>query len=358
MKDPFDGYSEQSPKNAEALPTFPKLVDRFESYGQATASQPESNISSSPAQDSVIQQEEKKEADRAVASQPEGISLDSLLTQMNDMTGLHRVKSEINQLLHFVKIQGLRAQEGISSTKPSLHTVFFGSPGTGKSTVARLYGQMLNAIGLLSKGHLVETDRSGLVGGYIGQTAIKTDEKIQEAMGGVLFIDEAYSLSKGENSQWDYGSEAIEILLKRMEDHRDNFVVIVAGYPKPMEEFLASNEGLRSRFSSYINFDDYSPQELLEIFRDLAQKENYVLNRDAFELVYAAIRNSHALRDKSFGNARYVRNLFETIIKNQASRIGITIQKPSHEQLCEILAVDVPFVTSSSPGPISYNKSK
>ena len=271
--------------------------------------------------------------------------LEKLIIELNSLVGLAKVKGEIQALLHFVKVQELRRKKEISTSKPSLHSVFYGSPGTGKTTIARLYGNMLSAMGLLSKGHLVETDRSGLVGGYIGQTAIKTDEKIKEALGGILFIDEAYSLAKGEESSWDYGEEAIAILLKRMEDYRDDFVVIVAGYPEPMGKFIASNEGLRSRFNTYIHFDDYSPSEMAEIFRRLCGVENYTPTEKALEFVFIAIDYNYSIRDKSFGNARYVRNLFEIVIRNQALRISSTIKNPSPEDLKVILPSDIPFVT-------------
>jgi stage V sporulation protein K len=282
-------------------------------------------------------------------------NLDELLRELDCLVGLPRVKNEIKQLLQFVHIQDLRRQKGISNTRPSLHSVFYGSPGTGKTTVARLYGKMLKAMGLLSKGHVVETDRAGLVGGYIGQTAIKTNERIEEAIGGVLFIDEAYSLSKGQDSHWDYGAESIEILLKRMEDLRENLVVIVAGYPEPMELFLSSNEGLRSRFSTFIHFDDYSPQEMYEIFCRLAKQENYEPSDEAQTLVFTAIDYNYSIRDKFFGNARFIRNLFETIIKNQALRIGTTIENPSPHQLRVVLPDDVPFIMPSEAKLFSSN---
>jgi SpoVK/Ycf46/Vps4 family AAA+-type ATPase len=197
-----------------------------------------------------------------------------------------------------------------------------------------------------------------LVGKYVGQTAVKTDEKITEAMGGILFIDEAYSLSKGENTEWDYGSEAIEILMKRMEDHRDNLVVIVAGYPEPMEKFLNSNEGLRSRFSTYINFDDYTPSEMVEIFKLFCKQENYEIEADAIDLVLASIQYNYSNRDSTFGNARFVRNLFESIIRNQALRVGSTLQSPTISDLQLILAEDVPLIIPTGVQPINPKTDK
>lgn len=284
--------------------------------------------------------------------------LEELIIELNNLVGLAKVKSEIQSLLQFVKVQELRQKKGISTSKPSLHSVFYGSPGTGKTTIARLYGKMLSAMGLLSKGHLIETDRSGLVGGYIGQTAIKTDEKVKEALGGILFIDEAYSLAKGEEISRDYGEETIAILLKRMEDYRDDFVVIVAGYPEPMGKFIASNEGLRSRFNTFIHFDDYSPLEMAEIFKRLCKTENYNPTAEALEFMFTAIDYNYSIRDKSFGNARYVRNLFEIVIRNQALRIANTIKDPSPEDLRIILPTDIPFVTPADTKVIQNSISK
>ncbi|MEK9137107.1 MAG: AAA family ATPase [Bacteroidota bacterium] len=279
--------------------------------------------------------------------------IDTLTKQLDVLVGLRRVKEEVRRLLQFVRIQGMRRQRGISHTRMSLHSVFYGNPGTGKTTVARLYGRMLCAMGLLSRGHLIETDRAGLVGNYVGQTATRTDEKVKEALGGVLFIDEAYSLSKGENVQWDYGSEAIQILVKRMEDYREDLVVIVAGYPEPMQRFLASNEGLRSRFSTYIYYDDYTPPEMLEIFRLFCGQENYEPTEDALQLVLAAVQYNYSNRDATFGNARFVRNLFEIVIKNQALRVGLTSASPSVADLRLIQPEDVPLITPSDTPPVS-----
>jgi len=284
------------------------------------------------------------------------INVDNLILDLDNLVGLNSVKYEIKALLNFVKVQDLRKQKNISNTKPSLHSVFYGSPGTGKTTVARLYGQILAAMGFLSRGHLVETDRAGLIGGYVGQTSIKTEEKIKEALGGILFIDEAYALSKGEEIHWDYGDEAIAILLKRMEDFRDDFVVIVAGYPEPMEKFLASNEGLRSRFSTFIHFDDYSTKEMIEIFKRICITENYILSEEAMDYVFTTIDYNYSIRDKSFGNARFVRNLFETVIKNHAIRISNTSNNPSFEELRLILPCDIPFVTITDTNVIRKPK--
>ncbi len=344
MMDKFKGYGDSDDSNEikkdEIKPTITN--DPYDIYSTL--------VQQSPQKEEVVQnQNQVTKSDISVKSEVkiETKSINELIIELDNLVGLDTVKGEIKALLQFVRVQELRRQKKISITKPSLHSVFYGSPGTGKTTIARLYGQMLAAMGLLSKGHLVETDRSGLIGGYVGQTAIKTDEKIKDALGGILFIDEAYSLSKGEDSPWDYGEEAISTLLKRMEDHRDDFVVIVAGYPEPMGKFLSSNEGLKSRFSTYIHFDDYVPQEMAEIFKRLCVKENYSPTEEALEYVFTAIDYNYAIRDKSFGNARYVRNLFESVIKNQALRIGTTINDPTSEELRVILPSDIPFVTQS-----------
>ena len=274
--------------------------------------------------------------------------IEELFGELNALTGLERVKKEVRQLIQFVRIQNMRQQQGLGALNLSLHTVYYGSPGTGKTTVARIYGKMLKALGLLEKGHLVETDRAGLVANYVGQTANKTDEKINEAMGGVLFIDEAYSLYKSEQAaEWDYGSEAIEVLMKRMEDNRNNLAVIVAGYPEPMDKFLNSNEGFKSRFVNYIHFEDYTPAELTQIFVSFCNENNYSLTSDALQISKKVIENAYANKNKSFGNARYCRNLFEQIIRYQALRIGEASAIPSVSELKTILAQDVAPLLSS-----------
>ncbi len=274
-------------------------------------------------------------------SQKSQQSLDELFKELNSLIGLGQVKEEIRQLIQFVRVQDMRQKKGLGTMNLSLHSVFYGSPGTGKTTIARIYGRMLKAMGLLEKGHLVETDRAGLVANYVGQTANKTDEKIKEAVGGVLFIDEAYSLYKGENTQWDYGSEAIEVLMKRMEDNRNNLAVIVAGYPEPMNDFLNSNEGFKSRFVNYIHFEDYLAQELTNIFISLCKQNNYILENDSLQLAEIVIESAFAQKDKTFGNAKFIRNLFEKIIRNQALRIGETITHPTQDQLKNITPQDV-----------------
>jgi len=268
-------------------------------------------------------------------------SIEDIVSELNQLIGLKNVKYEVRRLIHYARVQALRQTRGITNTQMAHHVVFVGNPGTGKTTVARLFGRMLKALNLLSSGHVIETDRSGLVGNYIGQTATKTDEKVNEALGGVLFIDEAYSLAKAEAVNQDFGSEALEIILKRMEDYRDDLAIIVAGYPKPMEKFLRSNEGLRSRFSSTIDFPDFSPRELSEIFHLFCKNDNYIIQDEALALTLSIIESKHKVRDDQFGNARFVRNLFEDIIRNHAMRIDLTNQDPTDIELRMILPEDV-----------------
>ncbi len=221
----------------------------------------------------------------------------------------------------------------------SFHLVFSGNPGTGKTTVARIVGKVYSALGLLSKGHLVEVDRSGLVAGYVGQTAIKTQEVIQKALGGVLFIDEAYSLAP-ENADKDFGQEAIDTILKAMEDHRDDFVVIVAGYASLMPRFIDSNPGLKSRFNKYLYFEDYDGAQLYDIFKGRVERNDYRLDQPAQEAVREHLTELYEDRDDNFGNARDVRNLFEKIVANQADRVA-KLEAPTDEDILTITTADL-----------------
>ena len=223
--------------------------------------------------------------------------------------------------MNLARIQKAREEHGIKQNKLSLHLVFYGNPGTGKTTVARLVSRFYKKLDILSKGHLVEVDRSGLVAGYVGQTALKTAEVIEKALGGVLFIDEAYALSvhRGES---DFGQEAIDTLLKGMEDHRDDLVVIVAGYTEPMQEFLDSNPGLRSRFNKFIMFEDFTPAELLEIFKSQCSKNSMEPSDEACEAAGKYFEELVERHDPSFANGRTVRNFFENAITCQANRLA------------------------------------
>lgn len=266
-------------------------------------------------------------------------SMEELIEELNTLVGLKKVKEDVKSITNVVKIMKMRKERGLPQVDMSLHLVFTGNPGTGKTTVARLLSQIYREIGVLSKGHLVEVDRSRLVAKYVGQTAPLVMEVVKEAMGGVLFIDEAYSLvsRRGEN---DFGYEAVDTLLKAMEDHRDDLIVIVAGYPDKMEEFLQSNPGLQSRFNKYINFDDYSPEELLEIFLKMCEKNGYKTNEKTTEEVKNMLCRLHEFRTDSFANARTVRNLFEKLLAIQADRLA-ALETVTDDDLSEIVEDDI-----------------
>ncbi len=248
-------------------------------------------------------------------------SLEQLLQDLNDLTGLSKVKEDLNSLINLLKVHKMRMDRGLPQTSVSLHMVFSGNPGTGKTTVARLMSKIYRKLGVLSKGHLVEVDRSGLVSGYVGQTAIKTKKVIDSALGGVLFIDEAYALTASTGSN-DFGTEAVNTLLKAMEDHRDDFVVIVAGYPDLMEDFLDSNPGLRSRFNKQILFEDYTAEELTDIFSGICGKSFYEVTDDAMNCVRDFFADRCEQKLPGFANGRDVRNFFEKTLTNQANRLA------------------------------------
>lgn len=296
---------------------------------EGNAETPEKDKTATSSEEKTDKQEEKKK------EEPE----EDPMEQLNSLVGLENLKKDVEQLVNLMLLQKLRQERGMKTVSISKHLVFSGNPGTGKTTVARILAKLYKKAGILSKGQLVEVDRSGLVAGYVGQTAIKTQEKIQEAMGGILFVDEAYALVKEGQ---DYGQEAIDTILKAMEDNREDFVVIVAGYPDLMKTFIESNPGLKSRFNKYFYFEDYNEQELLKIFEGYLKKNEYYLSEEARPIVESHIKHMVETKDTNFANARDVRNYFEHIINKQASR-AITIENATNEDLGMITPDDLKF---------------
>lgn len=261
------------------------------------------------------------------------------LQQLDKLIGLESVKEEVNKLTNFIKVQNLRKQKGMNAITISYHCVFTGNPGTGKTTVARIVAQIYRELGILKKGQLVETDRSGLVAEYVGQTAVKTNKIIDSALDGVLFIDEAYSLVQGGGN--DYGKEAIATLLKRMEDDRDRLVVILAGYDNEMKLFIDSNPGLQSRFNRYIHFSDYNAEELMAIFKLNLKKFDYELTNDAEQKISHLFSYAVSHKDQNFGNGRYARNVLEKTLENQATRLA-SVSEITEQMLRTIEENDIP----------------
>ncbi len=278
--------------------------------------------------DRELQQEKERQA-----------RIDEILDKLNNLVGLKEVKTEINSLINVIKVRKMREIMKMPAMDMSYHMVFTGNPGTGKTTVARLVAKIYQELGILSKGTLIETDRSGLVAGYVGQTALKVKEVVESAIGGVLFIDEAYALSNQGNSN-DFGGEVLDTLVKMMEDHRDDLVVIVAGYPKEMDAFLKANTGLISRFNRFISFEDYSVDELVEILQVMAKDAGLILKEEALTLVRSQLEAKTPEEMERFGNARGIRNMFEKIVVNQANRI-VLCEEPTEEILRTILPEDI-----------------
>ena len=260
--------------------------------------------------------------------------------ELDELIGLESVKKEVRSLANFVKVQKQREAKGLKTAKVSYHLVFYGSPGTGKTTVARIVGRIYKDLGVLKRGHTVETDRSGLVAKYMGQTAMKTDDVVQQALDGVLFIDEAYSLVPEGGNGEDYGQEVVSTLLKRMEDYRDRLVVIIAGYKGEMKRFIDSNPGLQSRFNRYIDFPDYTAAELTDIFKMYMKKNQYTLSPDAETYLREQLDSAVEHKSRNFGNARYARNVFEKAIQQQANRLEKRTNL-SKEELTELTIADL-----------------
>jgi stage V sporulation protein K len=263
----------------------------------------------------------------------------AVLADLDALIGLDDVKRQVRRLAELLRMAERRRGAGLRTVQPSLHLVFEGSPGTGKTTVARLFGRLYHALGLLATDRLTEVTRADLVSGYVGQTAGKTDQMVDQALDGILFIDEAYALVR--DSEGDFGGEAVAELLKRMEDDRGRLAVIAAGYSVEMERFLNSNTGFRSRFGETIRFDDYTPEELLAILESFCKAHDYELEPAARDAAAAHLEAAYAKRDRFFANARLVRNLFEDVVASHAERVGKHGGDPSRRQLVTLTAADV-----------------
>ena len=273
-------------------------------------------------------------------------SLSQLLEELNALVGLESVKQKVNDLIVYQKVQKLRRENNLYSSKNTLHLAFTGNPGTGKTTVARIVGRIYKQIGLLSKGHFIEVSRTDLIAGYQGQTALKVKKVIEQAKGGVLFIDEAYRITENDHSD-SYGRECLTELTKALEDYREDLVVIVAGYTEPMNKFFESNPGLKSRFNTFIEFDDYSPDELDKILISMCKNNDYRLDNEAKGKIHLYFEKQVSLKNDNFANGRMVRNLYDDLVMNHARRV-INLINPGCEELSMIKAEDVIFTVGKS----------
>lgn len=265
-------------------------------------------------------------------------TLDDLLHELNGLVGLDNVKQQVKDLIDYQRVQKLRRERGFHSTKNTLHMAFTGNPGTGKTTVARIVGHVYKKIGLLSKGHFLEVSRTDLIAGYQGQTALKVKKVIDSARGGVLFIDEAYSITENDHSD-SYGRECLTELTKALEDYREDLVVIVAGYTEPMNKFFESNPGLKSRFNTFIEFKDYSANELIDILKSICQQNDYSLSKELVELLQKFLDKEVSEKDEHFANGRLARNIYDDLVMNHARRV-VSITNPTDEDLSKLIDKD------------------
>lgn len=273
-------------------------------------------------------------------------TLQDLLDELNALVGLEKIKNKVQDLIVYQKVQKMRREKNLHSAKNTLHMAFTGNPGTGKTTVARIVGRIYKHIGLLSKGHFVEVSRTDLIAGYQGQTALKVKKVIEQARGGVLFIDEAYSITENDNSD-SYGRECLTELTKALEDYREDLVVIVAGYTEPMNKFFESNPGLKSRFNTFIEFDDYNPDELDKILASMCKNNDYVLNEEAKEKIHLYFEQQTMTKDENFANGRLVRNIYDDLVMNHARRV-INLDSPGRKALSTIKAEDFAFTSGEN----------
>ena len=330
--DSLSGFADLLGTIRQAENAAKELLDETSSAAKQTTGRKASDIpdkSTPETSDSQIEEAPEKEK-----------TLEELLETLDSLVGLENIKQSVKSLINFVKVRKLREEKDLPNPPVTLHMVFTGNPGTGKTTVARILSELFKAIGVLSKGQLVEVDRSGLVAGFVGQTALKTSEAVTSALGGILFIDEAYALAPDTGAGNDFGREAIETLLKMMEDHRDDLIVIVAGYSDPMERFITSNPGLESRFNRYFVFEDYNSEELYAIFSGMCERSEYLLTDDAKEYAQEHFRLIYEFRDENFGNARHVRNFFENIVTVHSDRVS-AIEGHTREDLTTVTLEDL-----------------
>ncbi|NJL63042.1 MAG: AAA family ATPase [Methylacidiphilales bacterium] len=274
---------------------------------------------------------------------PDDDTLEKITGDLNALIGHEKTKFQLLSLTNFLKVQTERKQRGLTIVETSLHLMLYGPPGTGKTTIARLVGRLYKQLGFLERGHVVETDRAGIIGGYIGQTALRVENAVQQALGGVLFIDEAYSLAPDDTPN-DFGKEALQVLLKRMEDKRQHLAVVVAGYADEMEKFIESNPGLKSRINRLLYIDHYKPDELLSIFKKFCVDNGYSLDLSAYIVLQRVFASVYEKRTKNFGNGRFVRTLFERAIAQQANRIVYQLEKLDNSAISLITGEDLSFV--------------